>query len=323
MCKKLKRNKIVSLILLISLGSIMFCFQACNEIIETNLEKKHIVLVSPADGTLSVISLQTFWWDELKGADKYNLQIVQPSFANAQQLILDTNVSNNKFEWSLLPGSYQWRVKAFNNSSSTEYVTFSLRIDSTPDISHQIIRLIAPLNLDTTNLQSFVFSWENLYNAEDYRFEIWQPDFTTGTNILSVVVNNCSYTYEIPTEGSFEWGVRGQNSTTNTLYSKRTLYIDKTAPNIPVLLTPHNRDSVNNTYFDFTWSRGTTSGSSIKDSLFIYSDSLMNSPKRLKYLSSAIWSDSLGTGKYFWRVKSFDAAGNSSEYSTLWKVVVK
>jgi hypothetical protein len=256
------------------------------------------------------------------GAEGYNLQIVSPSFSSITRLVLDSNISKNKFTYSLMPGAYQWRVRAYNNSSETDYVTYSITIDSTADITQQTIILVSPSDKDTTNQMSFTFRWDTIYNADDYRFEIWKTNFSE-TNFLSITLEVDSFNYTLG-EGAYEWGVRGQNSTTNTQYSKRTIYIDTTNPNTPVLLTPANNDTISDslTLF-FSWSRGSVTGSSIKDSLYIYTDQSMAIIKRQKFLNSTTYTDSLGIGNYWWRIRSIDAAGNYSNYSVLRKFTVQ
>ena len=294
---------------------------SCEDIFEKDLGAKQLKILAPSDNYSTSISAITFWWEWMKGADYYRLQIAKPSFAAISQLITDTTTTKDKLTFSLLPGTYEWRVKACNNSSATPFITYTLTIDSTEDLSQQTILLISPSDKDTTNQTFITFQWQTLYNADDYRMEIWSPDFSI-TNIFSTNIVSNSINYSL-TEGSYEWGVRGQNSTTNTVYFKRKLYIDPTAPNDPVLLLPANNAVLNDTVISISWNHDTANGSSIKDSLYIYSDSLMTSFTRQEFLNSTSYSDSLGTGTFFWRVRSIDAAGNYSGYSMLRKFTVQ
>jgi hypothetical protein len=313
------RNRVPLFILIISTASIIL---SCKDVFERDLKKKDMVIYAPANELRSTISTITFWWNEIEGADGYNIQIVSPTFSSITKLVLDSNVSNNKFTFSLLPGDYQWRVKAYNNSSETEYLTYTLYIDSTANITQQTIILNSPADKDTTKSMSFTFKWNTIYNADDYRFEIWTPNFS-GTNVLSVSLATDSFKYVLD-EGAYEWGVRGQNSTTNTQYSKRSIFIDTTRPNTPVLIAPILNDTISDTIsLDFSWSHGIVTGSSIKDSLYIYSDQAMMNIIRQKYLNSTTYTDSLGNGNFWWRVRSIDAAGNYSNYSSLRKFTVQ
>jgi len=71
------------------------------------------------------------------------------------------------------------------------------------------------------------------------------------------------------------------------------------------------------------WNRGTETGSSITDSLYIYNDSLMTNLNTGIYTTGTSYSDSLGVGSYFWRVRSIDAATNKSNYSALNKFTIQ
>jgi hypothetical protein len=295
-------------------------WNSCEDIIEEDLGNNLVTILSPSDSLHSEISSITFWWEKLEGAEGYNLQIAKPSFLNVSQLCLDTNITSDKFIFSLIPGQYQWRIKAYNGSSCTEYVTYNLSIDSTADLSGQTIILLSPTDKDTTNKTTFTFKWDTLYNADDYRIDICTPDFS-GTKVLSIVTESDTFKYPLQ-EGRYEWGVRGQNSLTNTPFSKRSLYIDITVPNIPSLLTPANNTNMNDSIINFSWSRGVVTGSTIKDSLYIYFDSTMTTIKRAKYLSLTNYTDSLGVGTFFWRVRSIDAAENYSNYSALRKLTL-
>ena len=119
------KNKLFLPVLLVVLFAGVY---SCDDFIEKDLSKKSITILSPANNYTATSYTQLFWWEEVKGAEEYNLQIVKPSFANTQQLIVDTMVHSNQFSFTLQPGSYQWRLRALNNSSHTDYVVYNLKI---------------------------------------------------------------------------------------------------------------------------------------------------------------------------------------------------
>jgi hypothetical protein len=287
---------------------------ACEDIVETNLETSSVYLVAPPDSYQTTISTHTFWWDEVQDAEGYNLQIVSPSFDYVERLFLDTNIIANKYDFTLLPGEYQWRVRAYNYSTTTPYSTFSLSIDSTIDISQQIIQLLSPSNFDTTNQTQIQFNWGLLYNATDYSFQLYYQQ-------EKILVKNLIYDtlteQLLQGDGSYIWEVRGQNEFSNTAYSSRQVYIDTTPPNKPNLILPALNASLPDSTINFEWDRGIISGSSIKDSLYIATDLLMTNIIRNVETSALQYSDSLGPGQYYWRVRSKDRAGNRSPYSNI------
>ncbi len=48
---------------------------SCQDFISTNLSKKSITVLAPANNTVSTNYTQTFWWETLKGADSYNYKL--------------------------------------------------------------------------------------------------------------------------------------------------------------------------------------------------------------------------------------------------------
>ena len=92
---------------------------------------------------------------------------------------------------------------------------------------------------------------------------------------------------------------------------------------MPVLVSPNNNDILPDTTNTLYWDRGTITGSTIKDSLFIYSDTSMVNLVRGIYTANTSYSDSLGVSDYYWRVLSIDAAGNRSAYSPLRKFTIQ
>jgi len=178
------------------------------DFIEIDLSDKQVVLLSPSDNYQTSTLTQTFWWEYTEGALGYELQIVSPSFANTTQLILNISTDSTRFDYTLNPGSYEWRVRAYNGSSTTAYTTYSIKIDSTGSVSSQVLVLISPVDNIITNQMSHTFKWDTLYNADDYRFEIASPDFN-GTVVKTEISTGDSATYTFTSEGQYEWRVRG------------------------------------------------------------------------------------------------------------------
>lgn len=299
---------------------------SCKDVFEEDLAKKTVTINSPQNGLQTTNSTQVFWWEPVEGAMKYNLQIVSPAFINIQKLILDTNVTVCKFEFTLTPGLYEWRVKAYNSSSYTSYTTYSLQVDSTADLSAQQIVLIAPGSSFATNQTGVLFSWYELYNADDYRFELRTPDWN-GNLVINPVITTYDTLNLTLEEGTYAWGVQAHNSTSNSPFSTRVITIDLTNPNIPLLSYPAANVTINDSALTastiaFGWVRGVNAGSAIHDSLYIASDSLFSTIFDSALLTDTTYSKSFTTaGNYYWKVRSYDVAGNKSNYSVTRKFI--
>ena len=306
--------------LYILIGLVLISLASCEDFFEKNISRSRVYLLSPPDGLVSIIVSQTFWWQELDGAVEYNLQIVSPSFSHIERLCLDTNIAFNKFTFSVLPGTYEWRVKAFNFSSETPWSIHTLTIDSTTDISHQTIMLLTPADKDTTNTLTFFFSWEQLYNADNYNYQV---DYNTS-QIVSMDMEGDSITlFFTEGDGSYSWKVRGQNSISNTQYSFRSFYIDTEPPPVPQLVTPAPNAVLPDSTVYFSWNRPVQTGSSVRDSLLIANDSLFQQLVDAQFLTVPEFTDSLGLGIYYWKVRSIDKAGNKSNYSAFRKCTIQ
>lgn len=294
----------------LSILCLVFLF-SCRDIIEPDISNKHIVLISPPDNFSTTVSTQTFWWEEIDGAEFYNLQIVSPTFNNVQQIIADTNINENKFSITLLPGVYQWRVRGLNNGGATDFTGRNLTIDSTSDLSTQTVLLNLPVLNYSTNQQTIFFEWSNIFSADSYRFKI------TNSQNISIIDSTLTETNinVFLAEGEYVWKVQALNSISSTPFSDRNLNIDLTSPNAPLDLLPSDNDTVFNPIVQLTW---TTDVTSAFDSVFIYNDSLMTQQEYSgRVLSSTYTFNGQVLQHYYWRARSYDLAGNSSQYSIL------
>jgi hypothetical protein len=297
----------------------IICLLGCTtDFIEPNLEGKTIRLLAPANNYSSPAFTVTFWWEELKGASGYRLQVVDSSFSYIQGLELDTLVTGTQFSFTLAPGNYQWRLRAENNSSHTDYSTArNLHIDTTASLGNQTVVLLSPAQNLCTNQATTTFKWNTLPSADDYRFQL--INMTTNSTVTDVVIQADSFNYTLA-QGQYQWQVRGQNATSNTLYSSRIINIDLAAPGAPSLSAPLDGAMVNNPV-TLSWSHDV---SATADSLYVYADSLYTTVLNAVYTTSQTYNfNGVSFQTYFWRVRSADNAGNWSAFSTRRKFYIQ
>jgi hypothetical protein len=297
-------------------------FTSCENFISPNLKKKEVVVLAPGEGVHLTTNAVDFWWEELKGAEYYDLQIVSPSFSAVQKMVLDTPVIDNHFVFQLQPGTYQWRVRGTNNASSTAYITRtlyvdSIYVDSTSSLTTQTVLLSSPTDNYLSNSLSQIFRWDPLYSAEEYRIQIINQ--LNGSTVTDAIVEVDTFSYTL-SAGTFKWQVRAQNATSNTAFSSRIIRIDVTAPIVSSPSSPATGSSIVNPV-TLQWTRFT---GTMADSLFIYSDSLISAPvyNELHNDTSFVFSGTPGED-YFWRLRSADSAGNHSGYSSLFKFILQ
>ncbi|MBI5542198.1 MAG: hypothetical protein HY951_19230 [Bacteroidia bacterium] len=300
----------------------------CEDIIEEDLNGKTITIISPANNYHTTTLSQTFWWNEVVGATSYNLQIVDSSFVTINRLVVDTDITSNKFAYTLYPGTFQWRIKAINGNSETVYTTYSIRIDSTANLSGQQVVLISPVNGLVTNQTTLQFKWYELYNATDYRLEIRTPDWNGSLAVNPQIVSGDTVSVTLE-EGYYSWGIQAQNGTSSSLFTTRTLVVDTTRPLTPTLTYPIANDTINDStltlsQLTFRWTHGVNSGSALKDSLFLSTNSTFSgSGIVFKVLvTDTTYTYTMQTANtYYWRIKPLDAAGNIGTISS-WKQFV-
>lgn len=308
--------KVTSLFLFIA-GIVL----GCNEIFEEDLSDDIVTLTIPADGTITPVQSTQFRWSEVAGATSYNLEVVSPTFFGLTSYIYDTTVTDSEVTLTLYPGDYEWRVRGENFGSSTAYSEiFSLKIDTTSDLSVQTITLTAPLN-SATNANTVDFSWTALSAADSYQLQVYSgATFGSGTLLLDTNLTSTSVTGYSVAEGEFTWGVKAINSVpSETAYSSSYFEVDRSAPQDVTLAYPDGDNFTTDSNYTYTWTSLADTGAyqtSLIDSIYIATDSLFTSIYKRFGTSLGAQSDMIPLpDTYYWRIKTYDRAGNSSSYS--------
>ena len=293
---------------------------SCAVILDPDLTDQEVILRAPADNTETSVQTHTFWWDYVTDAEKYNLIIVSPNFDTTLQLVEDTNLTNNSFIGTLAPGQYEWGVSAYNNSSATPYSIFRLYIDTLSGLSNQYVQLLSPPDNSYTSETDITFKWQTLTGATSYILEVRDSTWLMGQTLFSTPrLTENTYSASL-SEGIYSWGVIAYDeaSNTNSNLSTGTFGIDITAPGKPTITLPaYNGDTLDTSPYTIEWTHPAVSLAPITDSVMVSTDSLfaIGSEIEVDVLSTQQYSvSSLDDGKYYVKVKSFDAAGNQGEY---------
>jgi hypothetical protein len=226
-----------------------------------------------------------------------------------QQFIVDSSVSGTKFTFTLQPGAYQWRIRAKNNSSYTEYITRTIIIDSTLNLSGQVLGLSTPIDNIYSKTLSNNYIWYQMPNAQYYVFQVLE----NGTPIQTQSYTSLYTSYTFSREGIYQWRVFAQNNLSNSSYSTRTITIDTTRPSIPSPTFPLT-DTITAQPIQFTWN---TFETGISSQLQISTDSSFNTVnyKDTVFIGNSYKAYNLIVGQpYYWRVKTIDKALNESQY---------
>jgi hypothetical protein len=301
---------------LLSLLCLSLFFIACEDIVlEDDITDETVVLLAPANDAQFYSTSITFTWDPIENGSQYRIQIAWPNFENPMQIVSDQVVDTTSFTTQLNLGQYQWRVQGINSSYSTAFSTRSFTVVSNEDFQNNSVALQSPSDNSLTNVPVQNFSWQSVLGATGYHIQIINTD--DNSLVTEQDVTSISYNYTFATDGSFLWKVRATNGQQNTLYATRTIAIDSTPPNTPVLTAPANQSNSSSNEVTFQWTREPIAGSTEKDSIYIFNDSNLTDLEYENEESSPYTTTSLSDGTYYWYVKSFDAAGNTSQQSSV------
>lgn len=307
-----------SILIKFLLSSCFLLLISCEEILfEKDISKNEIVLVAPINNAPFFSTGVTFTWETVEGATKYQLQIAKPNFTNPLQIVLDTIITKTNFTQQLPIGEYEWKTKALNESYETKYSKRSFSIISNTDFQSNIVVLNSPKNNFTTNTTIQNLSWQQIIGATGYQIKIMDSN---NTLINDRLVTQTSLNFTFP-EGTFEWNVKASNGAVQTLDSSRSILIDTTPPNTPILTSPSNASTTTNREVSFQWNRTPILGSSEKDSIYIYTNSTLTT-LQLKKEANSPTVIKLDLNTYYWFVKSFDQAGNSSNKSSIFSFII-
>lgn len=304
---------------ILSLIFLLLLITSCEDVMEDEISNKKLEVYSPAVNTTYSNFNVLFWWKELDDVTGYRIQIVSPGFDNIQQLFIDTLVTGSKFYVQLYPGTYQWRMRAENSSSTTEYVISTITIDSNSSLTGQDFFTNTPLNDFYSNQSVLEFSWNSFPFATKYQVEI--QNLTTNEVISDFsTTNNINKTF---TENSYQWRVRAINELNNTWtnYSAfKVFHIDMTPPPVPLPIYPTD-NSVDTNSIQLRWIRYEDA---VGDSLFVAKDSLFATIVFKEYYTdtSATLTPLTINETYYWKLKSKDKAGNWSQPGSFYRFTV-
>lgn len=311
--------------LILVLCAAMVLLSSCGDIIEPSISKSNVQPEAPSNQYQSTSYTVNFWWDEVSHALSYHLQVVAPNFASPGSLVLDTIIKKNTFSFTLSPGNYQWRVMAENGSSQTAYTTpRSFNVAAT-SIKQQSVQLSAPANDLITNQANASFQWSSLYGATQYRLEIDTNNFANeGAVVSNTVIPGGQMNFTFPKEQIYQWRVRAENDTAQSLWSSINLITYDHTPPAPVsLVSPTNGQTIT-LPANLQW---TSTVSAVKYKVYVFkSDSIslynQNFPVQV---TNTNYSFNLGNSgdKVYWKITALDAAGNESQATVLRSFVLQ
>lgn len=306
---------------------IFLTFISCDDILEEDITNDITSPISPTEGTVVASNVVNFKWNTLNGADKYRVQL----FDNNQIIILDSLVSQTNLTYPVNSGAYKWRVRGENFSYQSTYsLPISFTVVQSTDLNAQQVIQTSPSNGYYTNSNSINLAWQDLVAADTYSVEI--INITNGSTVVyqqsgitttSINLSNTVFS----TNGEYIWKIKGVNTTSETPFSLRSIFIDRTTPNQPQLGLPTNNSvQLINQAITFNWTTAPDSGAIQSTLSYVIEFSNTNTFTTITQSSNASTNSLQQTftsvGDYYWRVKTLDAAGNISAYSSIFKFTI-
>lgn len=317
---KTKINRLIIIILSVS-------FFSCEDILEKDITDDLVQIIYPQSNSSIYSNVVNFQWNNLTGASKYRIQILDSN----SSIVLDSLVTQNNLSYPLLQGSYQWRVRAENYAYTSTYsnnINFS--VFQTNDLTNQQVILTNPSDNFYTNNSSIIVSWQNLPAATSYSFEL--VNVTNGETIINqqsnLLNNNLTINNSLlAQDAEYRWKIKAVNSSSETVFFARKFMLDRVNPNQPTNLLPANNSAqTSNQQVNFSWNIQGDTGiiqSPITYQIEFSNDSSFSSTFQTSNVSGSTFQQSfVTTGDYYWRIKAKDQAGNFSVASNVFKFTI-
>lgn len=310
---------------------IIILLYSCSEIISEDISEEQVTSILPSQDNVITTNTVNFKWSAVDGADEYQIQVAKPNFTNPIEYTIDSLITETEISFALSPNNYQWRVRALNNISETVYTNpIDFEVDEIIELTGQTVILNTPQNEVYVNSIQANFTWEYLSAADSYLFQLVRGDEFSNTIIEQNTTTNNFYltTTQNLVEDRYTWKVRAKNSFSETSFSFKKFYFDKTLPNTPTLSNPSNNNtSTINTTVNFSWNLGVDGGNihaPITNVLEIATANDFNTlfasvetdNNQLDYTFTTI-------GSFYWRVKAYDSAGNVGIYSIARQITIE
>ena len=139
---------------------------SCDDIIEVpDISDNTVTLLAPREGAIIRSNTTTFSWEPVEDADDYLLQVATPDFEAASQILVDSALVRTAYTAELLPGNYEWRLKARNSGFETSYTAFTFIVSETDGLAGNTLILTAPANNIDLDTEDVTLRWESLREA--------------------------------------------------------------------------------------------------------------------------------------------------------------
>jgi parallel beta-helix repeat protein len=287
-------------------------------------------LASPTDGSLLTDYQPRLNWNSVANSQNYQVQLATSSSFSSSSLIVNTNVDTVTYLDLPSPlkadGTYYWRVRAFDKSGQYSLWTSyrSIKTAMLPPV------LLDPAIDSSAMTTRPTFDWNKLDGASSYHIQISRLS-TFRSTIIDKVVTDAFYTptSDLPRTTRLYWRVSAKGSRPST-WSKVFSFTSADPPLVPVPLNPTNNAlTTSNSPIDLlsvnyistqNWGKVTDADHyelQFSTAKTFTKASIILDVNQISGLSYTINRSLVSNTTFFWRVRSFDAIGQYSNWSSV------
>jgi cytolysin (calcineurin-like family phosphatase) len=281
-------------------------------------------LTIPASGATLHESQPVFQWDAVSDAASYHIQADRNTYFRSADLVEGySNTTQFVSTVPLMDGKWHWRVQAIDAAGNVGAwsVVWNVLIDAVPT---PVPTLELPIAGDLTNDRTPTFDWSDEAGVVRYHILIDDDEFF-GSPRVDAKPAASTYTpiFTPLADGVWYWKVQaiGADGNPSLWTAKQSLTVDGTRPARAVPTAPATGSLVKVASFDLYWgSVADTFGYDVQADTSPY----FNTGNRMDV--QAFTETTAMTfpfdGKWYWRVRAFDEAGNIGAWSVVWNVFV-
>ena len=273
-------------------------------------------LLAPAKDALVTTNLPAFDWSDVPDAARYDLQVDNSSTFGSPEVAVTVTASTYTVTMPLPDGRYYWRVRAVDAAGNAGSWTSArtVWVDITPAPAPT---LLSPADGTPTSDNTPTFTWNAVSGLSAYRIQA-----SKSADFSSLAINSTkSSTTHTPgtalADGLYYWRLqaRGADGIWGLWSTVWTVTVDTVKPVSPALLSPPTGSVLNTSQPELDWS-------DVADAAYyelqIDNSSTFGSPEVFTTITASTYTATtpLPNGKYYWRVRTYDAAGNRSGWTS-------
>jgi hypothetical protein len=270
-------------------------------------------LLLPADAATVIPITVNLSWNAANRAAKYRVQVSSAADFISTLVDVDTVAQTTYVLHNLTNFQpYYWRVQALNAGGSSSFS--ASRLFNTSIELPAVPLLATPLDSAVNQLLSPRLTWRTAARADQYKLQVSDSsDFLSGTVTNSTLIDTTTVVGPLGYKKLYYWRVKASNAAGESGYSTVRRFTTVIAPPSAVTLV-QPADSIQfltNSVF-FSWSSSPTAIAyqfqislvSNFSSLLIHRDSITQTSTQVDSLRS--------DAPFYWRVRAFNAGGNSN-----------